>query len=93
MFLNTVDLLGLLRWQEVMNDQTLLKKHLEQLMKVDGEEIVKVKHYTVISQLLPALYRWSLYLDDHWWQGGYLYRVAIAMPGLGSTCCLIHDVD
>lgn len=42
LFLNAVDLLGLLRWQEVMNDQTLLKKHLEHLMKVDGEEIVKV---------------------------------------------------
>ncbi|WAR21521.1 DOCK2-like protein [Mya arenaria] len=38
---HNVDLLGLLRWQEVMNDQTQLKKHLEALMRVDGEEIVK----------------------------------------------------
>ena len=38
----SVDLLGLLKWQEILNDTTSLKKHLENLMKVQGEEIVKV---------------------------------------------------
>ncbi|XP_060585551.1 dedicator of cytokinesis protein 1-like isoform X2 [Ruditapes philippinarum] len=48
---HNVDLLGLLRWQEVVNDQTQLKKHLEQLMRVDGEEIVKF-----LQDLLDSLF-------------------------------------
>ena len=44
LYLQTVDLLGLLKWQKILseNDTTSLKKHLEHLMRVDGEEIVKV---------------------------------------------------
>lgn len=38
-----VVLLGLLQWQDIMTDTTKLRDHLEKLMKVDGEEIVKVK--------------------------------------------------
>ena len=37
-----VDLLGLLKWHEVLNDTQALKKHLNHLMKEEGEEIVKV---------------------------------------------------
>ncbi|XP_053406382.1 dedicator of cytokinesis protein 1-like [Mercenaria mercenaria] len=48
---HNVDLLGLLRWQEVMSDQTMLKKHLEHLMRVDGEEIVKF-----LQDLLDSLF-------------------------------------
>lgn len=39
----TVVLLGLLQWQDIMTDTTKLRDHLEKLMKVDGEEIVKVR--------------------------------------------------
>ena len=35
----TVDLLGLLKWR---SDQDNIKRSLESLMKVDGEEVVKV---------------------------------------------------
>ena len=38
----TVDLLGLLKWHEVLNDVKALKNHLDHLMKEEGEEIVKV---------------------------------------------------
>jgi len=40
----TVDLLGCLNWQKILreNDTASLKQHLHQLMRVDGEEIVKV---------------------------------------------------
>lgn len=43
-FLCSVDLLGCLKWQKMLteNDTASLKKHLTQLMRVDGEEIVKV---------------------------------------------------
>ena len=64
MFLITVDLLGLLRWQEVVNDQTQLKKHLEQLMRVDGEEIVKVfKFARIIKASGPACVTKSVYVN------------------------------
>ncbi|KAL3864490.1 hypothetical protein ACJMK2_006169 [Sinanodonta woodiana] len=48
---HNLDLLGLLKWQEIMNDTTALKKHLENLMKVDGEEIVKF-----LQDLLDSLF-------------------------------------
>ncbi len=35
----TVDLLGLLKWK---SDRSNIKRSLESLMKVDGEEVVKV---------------------------------------------------
>ena len=37
-----VDLLGLLKWHEALNDTKALKRHLDHLMKEEGEEIVKV---------------------------------------------------
>ena len=40
-FLVSVDLLGLLKWRDNMAG---LKNHLMALMKVDGEEVVKVGH-------------------------------------------------
>lgn len=49
-----VDLLGLLKWQEVVNDHTQLKKHLEHLMRVDGEEIVKVDWVVLLFGLIAT---------------------------------------
>ena len=39
-----MDILGLLKWQELLNgmDPSALRSHLDKLMHVDGEEIVKV---------------------------------------------------
>lgn len=44
-----VNLLGLLKWQEILDDTNALKWHLEELMHVDGEEIVKVCHIFFVS--------------------------------------------
>ena len=38
----TVDLLGLLKWQEILNNPKAMERHLHHLMKEEGEEIVKV---------------------------------------------------
>lgn len=54
----TVVLLGLLQWQDIMTDTTKLRDHLEKLMKVDGEEIVKVH-----NSHLRALVKIELILD------------------------------
>eukprot|EP00106_Octopus_bimaculoides_P019984 XP_014787426.1 PREDICTED: dedicator of cytokinesis protein 1-like isoform X1 [Octopus bimaculoides] len=48
---HNVNLLGLLKWQEILNDSAALKKHLEELMTVDGEEIVKF-----LQDLLDSLF-------------------------------------
>ena len=37
-----VDLLGLLKWKEVLDNSKALTRHLNHLMKEEGEEIVKV---------------------------------------------------
>ena len=54
-FLFLVNLLGLLKWQEILHDTAALKWHLEELMHVDGEEIVKVYHFNLILNF------WHLY--------------------------------
>ncbi|KAK3095553.1 hypothetical protein FSP39_016043 [Pinctada imbricata] len=48
---HNVDLLGLLQWQDAMNDTTKLESHLNKLMHVDGEEIVKF-----LQDLLDSLF-------------------------------------
>uniref|UniRef100_K1QYS4 Dedicator of cytokinesis protein 1 n=1 Tax=Magallana gigas TaxID=29159 RepID=K1QYS4_MAGGI len=48
---HNVVLLGLLQWQDIMTDTTKLRDHLEKLMKVDGEEIVKF-----LQDLLDSLF-------------------------------------
>ncbi|XP_064601988.1 dedicator of cytokinesis protein 1-like isoform X2 [Liolophura sinensis] len=48
---HNVDLLGLLKWQEIINHKKLLKSHLDSIMKVDGEEIVKF-----LQDLLDSLF-------------------------------------
>ncbi|ESO92727.1 hypothetical protein LOTGIDRAFT_232874 [Lottia gigantea] len=48
---NNLDLLGLLKWQEVLHDTKNLQKHLEHLMKEGGEEIVKF-----LQDLLDSLF-------------------------------------
>ena len=57
----SVDLLGLLKWQEILNDTTSLKKHLENLMKVQGEEIVKVR-----QDLCALSFIWHSYYVIFW---------------------------
>ncbi|XP_050389742.1 dedicator of cytokinesis protein 1 [Patella vulgata] len=48
---NNLDLLGLLKWQEVLSDTKSLQRHLEHLMKEEGEEIVKF-----LQDLLDSLF-------------------------------------
>ncbi|KAH9503217.1 Dedicator of cytokinesis protein 1 [Bulinus truncatus] len=48
---HNVDLLGLLKWHEVLNDTKALKTYLEHLMKEEGEEIVKF-----LQDLLDSLF-------------------------------------
>ncbi|XP_021375284.1 dedicator of cytokinesis protein 1-like isoform X4 [Mizuhopecten yessoensis] len=48
---HNVDLLGLLKWQEMLNDTSVLRTHLDKLMHVDGEEIVKF-----LQDLLDSLF-------------------------------------
>ncbi|GFO14588.1 dedicator of cytokinesis protein 1 [Plakobranchus ocellatus] len=48
---HNVDLLGLLKWQEVLNDTKALKTYLEHLMREEGEEIVKF-----LQDLLDSLF-------------------------------------
>ncbi|XP_041370196.1 dedicator of cytokinesis protein 1-like isoform X4 [Gigantopelta aegis] len=48
---HNVDLLGLLKWREILNDTESLKLHLQQLMKTEGEEIVKF-----LQDLLDSLF-------------------------------------
>lgn len=48
---HNVNLLGLLKWQEILDDTNALKWHLEELMHVDGEEIVKF-----LQDLLDSLF-------------------------------------
>ncbi|KAL5021107.1 hypothetical protein ScPMuIL_000262, partial [Solemya velum] len=48
---HNVALLGLLKWQEMLNDTAKLQVHLEQLMMVEGEEIVKF-----LQDLLDSLF-------------------------------------
>ncbi|XP_052098499.1 dedicator of cytokinesis protein 1-like isoform X2 [Mytilus californianus] len=51
---HNVDILGLLKWQELLNelDPSALRLHLDKLMHVDGEEIVKF-----LQDLLDSLFR------------------------------------
>lgn len=51
---HNVDILGLLKWQELLSglDPSALRTHLEKLMNVDGEEIVKF-----LQDLLDSLFR------------------------------------
>lgn len=51
---HNVDILGLLKWQELLNgmDPSALRSHLDKLMHVDGEEIVKF-----LQDLLDSLFR------------------------------------
>ncbi|XP_076471351.1 dedicator of cytokinesis protein 1-like isoform X3 [Babylonia areolata] len=48
---HNVDLLGLLKWQEVLNNTKALERHLHHLMKEKGEEIVKF-----LQDLLDSLF-------------------------------------
>ncbi|GFR93576.1 dedicator of cytokinesis protein 5 [Elysia marginata] len=48
---HNVDLLGLLKWQEVLNDTKALRTYLERLMGEEGEEIVKF-----LQDLLDSLF-------------------------------------
>ncbi|XP_056005673.1 dedicator of cytokinesis protein 1-like isoform X3 [Ostrea edulis] len=48
---HNVVLLGLLQWQDIMSDTAKLRDHLEKLMMVDGEEIVKF-----LQDLLDSLF-------------------------------------
>ncbi|XP_062566377.1 dedicator of cytokinesis protein 1-like isoform X2 [Saccostrea cucullata] len=48
---HNVVLLGLLQWQDIMTDTTKLRDHLEKLMMVEGEEIVKF-----LQDLLDSLF-------------------------------------
>ncbi|BFY99041.1 hypothetical protein BsWGS_02080 [Bradybaena similaris] len=48
---HNVDLLGLLKWHEVLDDTKALKTYLEHLMKEEGEEIVKF-----LQDLLDSLF-------------------------------------
>ncbi|XP_071089559.1 dedicator of cytokinesis protein 1-like isoform X4 [Haliotis cracherodii] len=48
---HNVDLLGLLKWHEVLNDTVSLKGHLSHVMKEEGEEIVKF-----LQDLLDSLF-------------------------------------
>ncbi|RUS91929.1 hypothetical protein EGW08_000331, partial [Elysia chlorotica] len=48
---HNVDLLGLLKWQEVLNDTKALRNYLERLMREEGEEIVKF-----LQDLLDSLF-------------------------------------
>ncbi|PVD30241.1 hypothetical protein C0Q70_09503 [Pomacea canaliculata] len=48
---HNVDLLGLLKWQEVLNARSALECHLKHLMREEGEEIVKF-----LQDLLDSLF-------------------------------------
>ncbi|XP_070212219.1 dedicator of cytokinesis protein 1-like isoform X7 [Littorina saxatilis] len=48
---HNVDLLGLLKWHEVLTDTKALTRHLQHLMKEEGEEIVKF-----LQDLLDSLF-------------------------------------
>lgn len=75
-----VVLLGLLQWQDIMTDTTKLRDHLEKLMKVDGEEIVKVQ---LNIRLIDC------WLTSHWgffviiWMQEFL---SICINVLHNTC-------
>ncbi|KAL8560337.1 hypothetical protein ACOMHN_006068 [Nucella lapillus] len=76
---HNVDLLGLLKWHEVLNNAKALERHLHHLMKEEGEEIVKF-----LQDLLDSLFNILLQNTDREWCDNLVFNALVYIIALIS---------